>query len=91
MTKNTLEHRTRKMIYNLIVARPGATYNFIKRTFDLTDGTLRYHLNYLERNDKLRSKLEQRNKCYYPVERIGFKTRPESSEVKIYNDAYKIL
>jgi predicted transcriptional regulator len=84
MSKEPLDHKTRKMIYNLIIAQPGITYNLIKSTFDLADGTLRYHLNFLERNDKIKSKLEQRNKCYYPIERFGFKTRPEPSEVRTY-------
>jgi predicted transcriptional regulator len=84
MSKKTLDHKTRGMIYNLIIAQPGITYKFIKKTFNLADGTLRYHLNFLERNDKIRSKLENRNKCYYPIEQVGFKTRPEPSEVRTY-------
>ena len=58
MSKKPLDHKTRKMIYNLIVARPGVKYKFIKRTLELTHGTLRYHLNFLERNDKIKSILE---------------------------------
>lgn len=84
MSKKPLDHKTRKMIYNLIVARPGVTYKFIKKTLELTHGTLRYHLNFLERNDKIKSKLEHRNKCYYPIERFGFRIRPELSEEMTY-------
>lgn len=84
MSRKPLDHETRKMIYNIIVARPGVTYIFIKRTLDLAHGTLRYHLNFLERNNKIKSKLEHRNKCYYPIDRFGFKTRPEPSEDRAY-------
>jgi predicted transcriptional regulator len=84
MSKKPLDHETRKMIYNIIIARPGVTYKFIKNSLDLTHGTLRYHLNFLERNDKIKSKLEHRNRCYYPVERLGFGIRPELSEERTY-------
>jgi predicted transcriptional regulator len=38
--------------------------------FGITDSTLRYHLNYLESKNEIRSQLEGRNKCYYPIENL---------------------
>lgn len=38
--------------------------------FNLKDSTLRYHLNYLESHNEIKSSLEGRNKCYYPVQNL---------------------
>ncbi|MCK5561429.1 MAG: winged helix-turn-helix transcriptional regulator [Thermoplasmata archaeon] len=61
-----LENKIRRMIYNLIVIYPGVSFNNILKIFELTDSNLRYHLNYLEKNDKIRSGLEGGMRYYYP-------------------------
>lgn len=77
MSNNTLDHKTRRMIYHHIQAHPGVSYSEIKRAYDLTDGTLRYHLSYLERKNEIKSCLEEKNKCYYPIENVIFNIRPD--------------
>ena len=54
------------MIYNHILVYPGVSYNVLKQIFELTDGGLRYHLDYLERTEKINSGVERGNRCYYP-------------------------
>lgn len=62
----TLENKTRRMVYNHIVAYPGVSFNILKNVFELTDGALRYHLEYLEKNEKISSELDRGLRCYYP-------------------------
>jgi len=78
MNENIFEHKTRRMIYNHIMIHPGDSFNNIKRVFELTDGTLRYHLNYLESRNEIRSATVGNNRCYYPVEKIALSPRSGS-------------
>lgn len=61
-----LDNKTRRMVYKHIVEYPGVSYNKLKDIFELTDNSLRYHLNYLEKNGKIHSGLEKGLRCYYP-------------------------
>lgn len=64
-----LEHKLRRSIYAYVTENPGVTYTRIKRMFSLTDSTLRYHLGYLSKHEKVSCKLENGKKCYFPEER----------------------
>ncbi len=64
--ENILQNKTRKMIYNLIITYPGVSYNILKNIFELTDGVLRYHLNYLKKAGMINFGFEKRLRCYYP-------------------------
>lgn len=64
-----LEHKLRRSIYAYVTENPGVTYTRIKQMFSLTDSTLRYHLGYLGKHEKVSCKLENGKKCYYPEER----------------------
>ena len=64
--KVALENQVRKMICAHIVEYPGVSFSTLKRFHDLNDGTLRYHLTYLERAEKITSKLEAGKLHYYP-------------------------
>ncbi len=92
MSGYSLEHNTRKMIVNHILAYPGVSFVSIKKMLNLPDGTLRYHLNYLESKKEIRSCLEGNNRCYYPVQRIIFDSKSES-EIKTHrlNDTQERL
>jgi predicted transcriptional regulator len=61
-----LENKIRRMIFNLIVEYPGVSFNVIKNIFELTESGIRYHLNYLEKNNKISSSMERGIKCYQP-------------------------
>ncbi len=60
------ENETRKMIYNHIRAHPGVSFIVLKKVFDLNESTLRYHLNYLEKKEKISLGLESGKRNYYP-------------------------
>ena len=61
-----LENKIRRMIYKFIVAYPGVAFNDIKNIFELKDSNLSYHLNYLEKHNKISGSLEGGSRCYYP-------------------------
>jgi len=61
------DHSTRKMIYNHIINYPGVSFNVLKDIFNLTGGTLRYHLRYLEKGERILSNIENGKRCYYPL------------------------
>ena len=61
------DHETRKMIYNHILTYPGVSFNILKNIFNLMDSTLRYHLEYLEKAERILSNLESGKRCYYPL------------------------
>ena len=61
-----LENRLRKMIFNHIITYPGVSFQILKNVFDLTDGALRYHLDYLEKNEKISTGVQRGIRCYYP-------------------------
>ena len=61
-----LENKIRRMVYNMIVTYPGVSFNNIRTIFELTDSNLRYHLNYLEKNNKIVSVMEKGEKSFYP-------------------------
>ena len=62
-----LRHRTRKLVFNYVSAHPGSSFATIREVFDLTKGTLDYHLHYFERHGLLRSASQGRQKLYYPI------------------------
>jgi predicted transcriptional regulator len=52
---------------NYIQMHPGSSFKAIKTIFGLSDGTLRYHLKYLEKKGRIRSDPDKR--VYYPTRR----------------------
>jgi predicted transcriptional regulator len=60
-----IEHETRRMIYEHILAHPGVSFNILKQVFGLKDGTLRYHLDYLKKKEKII--FSKGKRCYYPT------------------------
>jgi predicted transcriptional regulator len=63
---SVMENENRRMIYNHITAHPGVSFSVLKKVFNLNDSTLRYHLNYLEKNEKISLGLESGTRQYYP-------------------------
>ena len=75
-SETTLDNKTRKMVYNYISRHPGVTFSTIMGVLELTEGTLRYHLNYLERCRKILSTSKGKHRCYYSKDRTKSDLKP---------------
>jgi predicted transcriptional regulator len=62
----SLKNETRKLIYNHIKSHPGVSFNILKSVLKINESTLRYHLNYLERSDKISLGSENGRRYYFP-------------------------
>ncbi len=62
---SSLDHETRRLVFNYISKHPGVSFGDIRGLFDLTESTLRYHLKYLERARRIRSKTNGGRRSYY--------------------------
>ncbi len=93
MSDDVLEHETRKKIYNHILAYPGVSFNIIKNVLDLTDGTLRYHLKYLEGKNEIRTSKMGKIKCYYPVHQtiLGSRFQSGSGQYKLSDTNERLI
>ncbi|UCH88722.1 MAG: winged helix-turn-helix transcriptional regulator [Thermoplasmata archaeon] len=61
----SLEHKTRKQIYNYIYSNPGVPFKIIMNFLSLNKSTLTYHLKYLEKSNQITSKREGRQRHYF--------------------------
>ena len=64
--EKVMDHFIRGRIYEYICRNPGVNYSAIKSQFDLTNGTVTYHLSMLERQEFIRAKLDGIYKRYFP-------------------------
>jgi predicted transcriptional regulator len=62
----SLENETRSLIYDHIMANPGVSFIVLRSVLKLNESTLRYHLNYLEKSEKISFGLERGNRIYFP-------------------------
>lgn len=60
------ENEIRKMIYNHVVTYPGVSFRILLNLFELTEGGLRYHLDYLVKKNKIYMRLENGRRNYFP-------------------------
>jgi len=60
-----LQNETRRSIYKHIINYPGVPFTVLKEIFGIPEGTLRYHLRYLERKKQVSSRIENGRRCYY--------------------------
>lgn len=56
---------TRSRLMDRVSSKPGISLPELLRYFPLKEGTLRYHLNMLEKNKKIHSKMHRGRRCYY--------------------------
>lgn len=73
----------RPKIEKYIRMHPGTSFKAIKTLFDLSDGTLRYHLRYLQKQGKIRTNGSKR--IYYPTDSKDEKTFSKTQQKLIYS------
>jgi len=56
---------TRRLILNYILENPGVQFSHIHSFFGLSKGTVRYHLDQLERSRMVRKEKRDGRSCYY--------------------------
>jgi predicted transcriptional regulator len=66
------KNEIRPKIANYIRVHPGTSFKTIKSIFELSDSTLRYHLRYLEKKEKIKS--DENKRIYYPIGHLGEST-----------------
>ena len=66
-----LELKTRRRIHSYIVKYPGLHFRELMRKLNLPNGTLRYHLKYLEKRGLITTKSEGGYARYYIINNIG--------------------
>lgn len=59
------DHQTRDELLSYIMDRPGVSFSRLMNSLKLNEGTLRYHLNYLEKKELIRSRKEGRRRLYF--------------------------
>jgi len=64
LQNEALQHKTRKRIYEHIADNPGVSFNMLASFFDLNEGTLRYHLDYLRKYDLIDPRKVGNKRCY---------------------------
>jgi predicted transcriptional regulator len=64
---NAVAHETRKRLMLYIRENPGATFQRLKGVFKLNEGTLRYHLNYLIRTERIIQVMKNHKRTYLPA------------------------
>ncbi len=66
------DHGTRSLLYDYIRKNPGSTFIMLKSVLKIPDGTLRYHLGYLLKRNKIVQEKNGREKCYYSYHKERF-------------------
>jgi predicted transcriptional regulator len=84
--ESLLENQTRRLVYDHILANPGVSFIVLKNVLNLNESTLRYHLNYLEKSEKISFGLEKGRRYYYPYsgERHVIRKSEDDRELTIY-------
>ena len=64
----SMDHSTRSRLVDLINREPGLSLMEILKALDLAEGTLRYHLRYMERKEMIRSERIDGKRRYFSPE-----------------------
>ncbi len=62
---SSLGHPTRKILYQFIIDNPGISFHLIRHAMKIPEGTLRYHLQQLQRSNRIVKEKNGRNLGYY--------------------------
>ena len=71
MYRNILTLKTRREIYDIVSRYPGLHLREIERRLKLPFSTIRYHLDFLEKRELIKGKVDGRYTRFYATEKIG--------------------
>lgn len=60
-----MHHPKRKILYDSILKTPGISFRELMDVLGCSEGTLHYHLGYLQRKEIIRKEMRKGNRCYY--------------------------
>ena len=78
MTRGGIENQTRDILVEYIRGKPGISFGELMSFSRMNEGTLRYHLRYLEKLDFISSKKVGRRRLYHACNISNKKTFEES-------------
>ena len=73
--ENILKFETRRKIYNYILENPGLHLREIARKTNISLSVLRYHINYLKKNELVIVKNDQGYTRYYVKQKVGIRDK----------------
>jgi len=86
--ENRLEkNKTRRMIFNHILQYPGVEYSILKRVINIPESTLRYHLQYLEKHNKILNRHQQGKRCFFPSTDVSLSEKEPFIDQTIRNQS----
>ncbi|MGA1822599.1 MAG: hypothetical protein ACMUIG_08725, partial [Thermoplasmatota archaeon] len=85
------ENRTRDMVHNYVKTHPGASMPDMMRILQIPEGTLRYHLDYLVRKEKIDTAIRGSRRCYFPAELSGSGTFPGVDPSTLTREQIRII
>jgi len=91
MMRNESVHKTRSLLNEYIIENPGVTIKIIAQALKVTTGTLRYHLDYLIKEEKVISKREFGRKRYFPYLTPPQNRLPNSRDSRITRNHSRVL
>jgi len=66
LESEVLGHSKRKMIFEQIVDNPGITFQMLRTVLKINEGTLKYHLDCLRKNEMIYVKKRKNERVYIP-------------------------
>jgi predicted transcriptional regulator len=82
--KIALENQIRKTVYNHILEYPGVAFTTLQKVYNLNNSTLRYHLKYLERAERIASRIESGKLHFYPNNSTSIASNPTNPKFQIH-------
>lgn len=73
--------KTRSSLMERISSKPGISLQELLRNLPLKEGTLRYYLHKLEKQNRIHSKMHRGQRCYYTGAKMFHKTRKTQEDL----------